>query len=188
MKLYLYLKFLLVLIAFSLISSAGAQSLRAERKLIMEGNRLYVERKFKDAAVKYEEALAANPESAVAKYNLGMSRIRQVANPKDTSTYNSKLLDEGTRRLSEVASMAREKPGLASKANYNLGNLSFNREDFASAISFYKEALRIDPKDMNARKNLRIAQLKQQQNQNQQNQDQKRDQQKEKNISQQTAN
>ena len=86
-----------------------------------------------------------------------------------------------------VILMAKEKPGLASKANYNLGNIEFNREKYAEAINFYKQALRIDPKDENARKNLRIAQLKQQNqnNDNKDNQDNKQDQQQDQNKDQQ---
>jgi len=82
--------------------------------------------------------------------------------------------------LSLVAARAKDKPGIASKANYNLGNLEFNRKDYAKAISYYKQALRINPDDDAARKNLRIAQKQLQnqdknkndrQNQDKQNQD-----------------
>ncbi|MDE5807463.1 MAG: tetratricopeptide repeat protein, partial [Muribaculaceae bacterium] len=166
-------RYIMILAAFSMAAAVSAQSVRQERRLITEGNKLYVERKFKDAASKYKEALDVNASSSVAKYNLGMAQIRQVANPKDTTAKNAALLDNGMKMLSEVAKMVKEKPGLASKANYNLGNLEFNRENYSGAINFYKEALRIDPGDNNARKNLRIAQLKQQ---NQNNQDQNKDQ------------
>lgn len=173
MKRISILKSLLILFSFFSVASVSAQSVRQERRLITDGNKLYVERKFKEAAVKYKDALKVNEGSSVAKYNLGMAEIRQVVNPKDTSARNTALLESGIKYLSDVARMAKEKPGLASKANYNLGNLQFNRENYAEAIGYYKESLRIDPKDENARKNLRIAQLKmQQQDQNKDKQDQ----------------
>ena len=84
-------------------------------------------------------------------------------------------MDNARTNLSAVASQAKEKPGLASKANYNLGNLEFNVKDYKKAIEYYKQALRIDPNDNSARKNLRIAQ-KQLQNQDQDKQDQNKDQ------------
>lgn len=173
MKMRVIFRYVLILLAFAAAAAASAQSVREERRLITSGNKLYVERKFKDAAAKYQEALKVNGGSAVAKYNLGMAQIRQVTNPKDTAARNANLIQGGMKLLSEVASMAKEKPGLASKANYNLGNLEFNRENYGEAISYYKQALRIDPNDANARKNLRIAQLKQQ---NQDNQDQNQNQ------------
>lgn len=171
------IKTFLFLLFLTVASLASAQSVRQERRLITSGNKLYIERKYKEAADKYKEALNVNGGSAVAKYNLGMAEIKQVANPKDTTERTSRLLDDAVKNLSQVASMAREKPGLASKASYNLGNLEFNREKYAEAIEFYKQALRINPDDKNARKNLRIAQLKKQEqeqnkdNKNQDNQD-----------------
>lgn len=81
------------------------------------------------------------------------------------------------------------KPVLASRANYNLGNLAFSNEDYQSALGLYKQALRLNPDDNDARRNLRITQLKLQ-NQNQdkdkdknqkQNQDQNKDQDKDQN-------
>lgn len=175
-------------------SSAFAESTRAERRSINEGNKNYKERKFVEAESFYLEALKVNPASAEAKYNLGLSRIRQISNPADTSAVNKDKIEKAKQSLSEVASMVKEKPGLAAKANYNLGNLEFNAKDYAKAIDFYKQALRIDPNDEIARKNLRIAQknLKNQdQNKNQnKNQDQKKDQDKDqdKNQNQQNQN
>ncbi|MDE5791059.1 MAG: tetratricopeptide repeat protein [Muribaculaceae bacterium] len=167
----------LIIVSFSVAGIVSAQSVRQERRLITDGNKLYIERKYKEAASRYLEALKVNGASPVAKYNLGMAQIRQVTNPKDTSARSSELITSGMKYLSEVAQMAKDKPGLASKANYNLGNLEFNRENYAEAINFYKQSLRIDPNDDNARKNLRIAQLKQQnQDQNKDNQDQNQDQ------------
>ena len=152
----------------------SAQSTRAERRHINTGNRLYEQNKFVDAQREYQAALKANPSSAVATYNLGLSQLRQIKNLKDTTSKNSPLRKEAVSNLSAVANMAASKPGLAAKANYNLGNMEFNSENYKGAIDYYKQSLRIDPSDERARKNLRIAQKKlQQQQQNQQNQDKK---------------
>lgn len=152
----------------------SAQSTRVERRHINTGNRLYEQNKFVDAQREYQAALKANPSSAVATYNLGLSQLRQIKNLKDTTSKNSPLRKEAVSNLSAVANMAASKPGLAAKANYNLGNMEFNSENYKGAIDYYKQSLRIDPSDERARKNLRIAQKKlQQQQQNQQNQDKK---------------
>lgn len=163
----------------------GAQaSTRQERRLVSKGNKLYTQRKYVEAASVYEQALKENPQSSSARYNLGLSQIRQVANPADTTPKNRRILDAARKNLSAVAAESLQKPGLAAKANFNLGNLEFNSQDYQKAIDYYKQALRIDPTDDNARKNLRIAQKKKQQQdqqQNKQNQDkQKQDQDKDK--------
>lgn len=190
--------FIFALITSVLSATASAQSVRAERKLITEGNKLYTERKYSEAAKKYEEALGVNSQSAVSRYNLGLAQIKQVTNPQDTTPKSRMMLDNARQNLNSVASMAKEKPGLASKANYNLGNLEYNSKEYKNAIEYYKQALRIDPNDESARKNLRIAQKQlqnqdknkdQNQNQNQQqnqdeNKNQDKDQDKDKNQNQ----
>lgn len=185
MSRYIYRLLVLMLV---LASSAPVSfaSTRQERKLVSRGNKLYTERKFVEAASLYEQALKENPSSASAMYNLGLSTIRQISNPKDTTAANAAKMDKARKALTQVAQRAKDRPGLAAKANYNLGNLEFNSEQYQNAINYYKQALRIDPADENARKNLRIAQKKlQQQNQNKDNkQDQKdrnKDQDKDKN-------
>lgn len=177
-------------LACSLIANpAFADSTRKERRLINRGNALYKNSKYVEAASAYEQALGENSSSAEALYNLGLANIRRVTNPADTTPANQKLVDTARKSFSSVAALARTKPGLAAKANFNLGNIEFNSKDYAKAIDFYKQALRIDPTDDKARKNLRIAQKNlqkqnqdknqdQNQNQDQQDQNQQQDQQK----------
>lgn len=178
MSRYIY-RILVLMLVLASSAPVSFASTRQERKLVSRGNKLYTERKFVEAASLYEQALKENPSSASAMYNLGLSTIRQISNPKDTTTANAAKMDKARKALTQVAQRAKERPGLAAKANYNLGNLEFNSEQYQNAINYYKQALRIDPADENARKNLRIAQKKlQQQNQNKDN---KQDQDKDKN-------
>lgn len=180
---------MILLLTLGACVPAAQASTRAERKLVTKGNKLYTERKFVEAASVYEEALKENPQSTSARYNLGLAQLRQVKNPADTTPANRQMLDRARKNLADVANRAKDKPGLAAKANYNLGNLEFNTEQYQKAIDYYKQALRIDPADDHARKNLRIAQkkLQQQQNQNQdqQNQDQQNQDQEQKQDQQQ---
>ena len=181
MNLRIFVLFLTLSFVIAGLPSVCEASTRKERNLITKGNSLYNERKFVEAQSLYEEAISENSSSAEARYNLALSQIRQVVNPADTSGNNAKLVEQSKKNFSDVASLAKTKPGLAAKANFNLGNIEFNSKDFAKAIEYYKQALRIDPKDDKARKNLRIAQKNLQQqnqdkNQNQQNQQDKQDQ------------
>ncbi len=187
MKLHVVVLLLLSLAGSFVVSPTFAESTRKERRLINRGNDLYKERKFVEAQSIYEEALKENASSAEARYNLGLSQIRQVVNPADTTPAARALTDAARKNLSDVAALARTKPGLAAKANFNLGNIEFYAKDYQKAVDYYKQALRIDPSDDKARKNLRIAQKnlqKQNQNQNKNNNNQNQDKDKDKDKNQ----
>lgn len=191
MKKAIYILMSVMLLGISAVPDAQA-STRAERRLVTKGNKLYTERKFVEAESVYQEALRENPQSTSARYNLGLSQLRQVKNLKDSTPKTQKLIEGARQNFTEAARNVKQRPGIAAKANYNLGNMEFNMEQYQKAIDYYKQSLRIDPDDDNARRNLRIAQKKLQQqnqdkNQQKQNQDQqdKKDQQDQKNQQQQ---
>ena len=161
-------------------------STKKERNLITSGNKLYEAGKYKEALGKYQLAVKENPSSVSAQYNLGLSQIRLGSNPGDTTQTAKEMLKNGCAAMEKVATMGRDKPLLASRANYNLGNVAFNSEDYSKALQYYKQALRLNPDDDNARRNLRITQLKlQNQNQDQDNKDQDKEDEKDKNEDQQ---
>ena len=162
---------------------ACAQTTRQERRLITSGNNLYLEGKYFEALGEYQKALTANPQSAEARYNAGLSRVRLASKASDNKEEAEEVLKQAVADLTAVAGLTSQKPMLASKANYNLGNLSFNSEDYQNALNFYKQALRLNPADDDARRNLRITQKRLQQNQDKK-QDQNKDQNKDQNQDQ----
>lgn len=146
-------------------------STKKERNYIREGNELFKEKRYAEAEAAFKKALQENGNSPIAKFNLATTYLKQV-NLNDT-TQNG-LLSETQQLLKETASIA--DPKLASKAYYDLGNIFYNQKNYAQSIEMYKNALRRNPDDDQARQNLRLAQkqLQNQQNQ-QQNQDNKQD-------------
>lgn len=146
-------------------------STKKERNCIREGNELFKEKRYAEAEAAFKKALQENGNSPIAKFNLATTYLKQV-NLNDT-TQNG-LLSETQQLLKETASIA--DPKLASKAYYDLGNIFYNQKNYAQSIAMYKDALRRNPDDDQARQNLRLAQkqLQNQQNQ-QQNQDNKQD-------------
>ena len=176
--------FQIILLLFAVLAaypsvSYAAKSVRAERRAVNAGNKLVMDGKLADAIRQYEAAIKANPESEVARFNLGLTQINLSKSVQNNDSLSQKLLSVGAQYMEQISRLGRENPSLASKASYNLGNLAFEKEDYAGAISMYKQALRLDPKFDNARRNLRIAQLKQQnqdKNQNKDNKDNKENQ------------
>ena len=143
-----------------------AQSTKAERNLIREGNSLFADENYADAEIAYSKALQANPASAPAAYNMGLAIAKQAAEGDTTG-----LAQRADSLFNHAAQLTHDKK-LKSMAYYNMGNLSYNAQQYERAIQAYQNALRNVPTDDDARYNLRMAQLKlQEQKQQQQNQD-----------------
>lgn len=154
--------FLIMAMAVSVALYADDAAQRALRRHIAEGNKAYSEKRYSDAEAAYKKALQADPASMAATYNLASSLIRQAT----AGEAGKKLNAEAAKLLNEVITTASDNR-LASYAAYNLGNMAFNSQQWDQSIQYYKEALRRNPDDDNARDNLRLAQLKKSQSQNQ---------------------
>ena len=174
---------ILLLTIFSLTAYAQEhKSTRKERNYIVEGNKLYANKEYKKAEEAYNRALKENPMSYRALYNKALTQIR-IGEDEDLKDQEQKkqYLQNGVQAMESVANINGADPDVSSKAHYNLGNIAFKGGDYASAVQSYKQSLRLNPTSDKARKNLRIAQkkLQQQNNQNQDQQDQQQEQQQE---------
>ena len=166
-------KTLILLLMVSLSVLCYSQSTKKERNFIREGNEKFEGKNYSEAEKAYRKALQENDMSELAKFNLATTYLRQV-NVNDT-TKNS-LTQQTMKMLEELGNSADN--SISSKANYDLGNIYYNKKDFARSIDYYKQSLRRNPDDDQARQNLRLAQkqLQEQQN-NKNNQDNKKDKQ-----------
>lgn len=149
----------------------AVQSTKRERNAIKEGNKLYVDKRYAEAEVAYKKALEENPDNATAQFNLASSYLKQRG--EDLTNKEDSLIRTADAMLAKVA----QNEKLAEPSFYDRGNIAYKAEDYASAIEMYKNALRRNPENNQARENLRLAQLKKQeqdqnQDQNQQNQNQ----------------
>ncbi len=147
------------------------ESNKAERNFIREGNKLFANGDYADAEIQYSKALQANPSSAIAAYNMGLALAKQAA-PNDSTG----IIERADSLFEHAASLTTDKK-LRMMAFYNKGNLAYNAQHFDKAIDNYKNALRAVPTDEESRYNLRMAQLKlQEQQQQQQNKDNNKEQ------------
>jgi Ca-activated chloride channel family protein len=148
-----------------------------ENKMIRQGNKHYNEGQYKDAEIDYIKSMQSRKPSYKGVYNLGDALYMQKNYPQATAAFDS-LRALGLDKRTE------------SKAYYNLGNsllkLAQDSANLASkalpaSVSAYKNSLKINPGDSDAKYNLAYAQklikkMEQQQQQQQQGQD-KNDQQ-----------
>lgn len=156
--------------------SDAVPTTKKERNFMHAGKRDFDQQRYAEAEVNFKKALHINSENPEAKFNLATSYLKQRG--EDLTNKNDTLIREATKIFQEVAGNV-AKPALREYSFYDLGNLAYKNEDYGNAIEMYKNALRVNPENDQVRQNLRLAQLKkneqdqnqQNQNQNQQNQD-----------------
>ncbi len=146
------------------------------RNEVDEGNHQFEKGKFEEARASYRKALGEAPGSPVATFNLGGSQYKL----KEFSDAEESFLEAAQSSDSEVLG----------RAHYNLGNSLFRQGRVEESVEAFKQALRLNPNDHQAKHNLEFV-LTQQQQQEQQQQPQQdqtsekdRDDQQEKNQQQ----
>ena len=148
---------------------------KEERQLIKEGNKLFDKGNYQEAEIMYNKATQVNPNSPTANYNLALSLAKQVKTSDNDSIKND--LTAHALSLFELVPTLTKDSTIIAMSFHNIGNLRYENEAYKEAIDAYKQSLRHNPYDNDTRYNLRMAQLKlqeqqQQQDKNQQNQDQ----------------
>lgn len=160
-----------------------------EKNELRKGNKAFAKSEFKQAEDAYRASLAADSNYAKAEYNLANASYKQG---KDDKLHTAaKYYDSFLKSLSPEDTLNR------TNGVYNLGNANFklsqsdtvkNTEQSTTylqkAAEYYKETLRLNPSDSNAKYNLAMTQYllkkneqenknnRQQQNQQQQQQQQ----------------
>lgn len=110
-----------------------------------EGNRLYKAKKYAEALRRYTEAQLEAPDAPQLHYNLGNTLYRQGELEKARDEYRRSLA-AGDRTLDR-------------EAVYNLGNAHLAQEQYQDAIAAYQRALKLNPGDSDAKRNLELALL-----------------------------
>lgn len=149
-------RFWALLLVLLTVSACGASAGQLNNK----GNRAFANGDYTAALEAYESAQAQSPDLAEPYYNAANTLYRQ----KDAR--KAQLDMEQALRTADDA--------LSEQGYYNLGNFYFQSQQFEQAAEAYKQALRLNPADMDAKHNLELAlqQLQQQKDQQQQNQQQ----------------
>lgn len=135
----------LVLMVLLVIACSVVQAQSAE-KFIQQGNDFYRQKEFEKAATEYNKAIKEDPENAAAKLNLANSLQKQGKE------------EEALQLFSETIAATTD-ADLKAKAWYNKGAVLSKQKKLEESIEAYKNALRLNPADKEARENLQKALL-----------------------------
>ena len=113
-------------------------------KLLKEAEEKLGEDDFASAEASYRKAVAKNPESEVARYNMA------------NMYYSKEKAGNATERYRQAAEVSETKEA-KHKIFHNLGNSFMDQKKFKEAVEAYKNALRSNPLDEETRYNLALA-------------------------------
>ena len=124
-------------LAFTPASAASA------RRLLQEGNRLYLEGKLDEALSLYTQAQSESPDAPEVHLSIGNVLFKKGD-------------FEGAKEAYQKAKAARDGV-MAENAHYNAGTASLAAGEALEAVEEFKKALTLDPEDHEARRNLELA-------------------------------
>jgi Ca-activated chloride channel homolog len=139
---------------------------QTENATIKKGNEAYKKKDYMTAINKYSEVLKKNDSNTIAHNNLG------------SALYKSSKKEDALAAFEKAAKNAK-KPIEKSNALYNQAVVQQTDKKLTECIANYKDALKLDPNNVDARHNLQLA-LKQQQQQKKEEKEKKENKEKEK--------
>ena len=149
---------------------------QADRHDVRAGNRKFRGGRFQEAEIDYRKAALKDSTSLHAQYNLASALYRQ----------------ENWQGASEALAKVKDRPDLTAAVHYNAGDAALQQKDYRAAVDAFRQALLLDPADLDAKENYIYAKkmLENQQNggggdnQQDQNQDQNQNQDQDQNQNQ----
>lgn len=172
-------------VTFSLIKY-GSPTVKSQNEYLVEANGLHNDSLFEEAVEPYMKAAGFNEQRSLVNYNIATNSIMKNYPALSESFNNDARLDaekdsalvEAIARLDDAGE---EQPDTArySSVYHNMGVVNHMRNNLKEAAEAYKEALRKNPADEDARYNLAVVMLQMKNNDQQQNQQNQQQQQQE---------
>ena len=132
---------------------------QVDKRDVRRGNADFRKENYKEAEIDYRKALVKDSLSMAANYNLA------------NTLYREGDMDQAGKALEKIKDVAPATP-VAADYYYNLGDVAIAKQDWQGAVDAFKNALLLNPGDMDAKENYIYAKKKLEDQQNQQNQDQ----------------
>lgn len=139
------MKIIVTILFIGIVTNLFGQSAETD-KIIQTGNDFYKQQKYDAAAAEYQKVIDKDPTNTTAKFNLANTLSRQGKQ------------SEAARAFTEIASNTKD-ADIKSKAYYNKGAIYSQQKRLEESIDAYKNALRQNPDDKEARENLQKALL-----------------------------
>lgn len=149
---------LLVLAILAAALPAAAQSGDAQ---IRSGNRFYKKKQIDQSLQQYQSAVQQAPNNPTANYNLGNAQFRKNNYDGATKSYDATVNNSPNDKA------------MQEKGYYNKGVAMIKQKKLQESIDAWKQALKLDATDADARENLQKALMQMKQQQQQQKQQQK---------------
>lgn len=176
---------ILAIVVAALISGEVFAQKMPERRLVRKGNRQYERGDYDSSIDNYSRALQHDPQSFEAKFNTANVQFRKAF--VDSLQMDAKMVEKAEKTLRKLAQDSTRTDCERADVAYNLGNSLFVQQKFKEALTCYRDAMRLNPEDKEAKYNyaltkemLKQQQQQQQQQQQDQNQDQNQDNQQDK--------
>lgn len=171
---------ILAIVVAALISGEVFAQKMPERRLVRKGNRQYERGDYESSIDNYSRALQHDPQSFEAKFNTANVQFRKAF--VDSLQMDAKMVEKAEKTLRKLAQDSTRTDCERADVAYNLGNSLFVQQKFKEALTCYRDAMRLNPEDKEAKYNYALTKemLKQQQQQQEQNQDQNQDNQQDK--------
>jgi Ca-activated chloride channel family protein len=151
---------LIPILLLAVVALAGCG--QSAETLNNKGNEAFADQDYEGALTAYLGAQEDVPEMAEPHYNAANSHYRLEDYQQAQQEIEQALVGEESQQA------------LDQHSYYNLGNTFFQAQQFEPAIEAYKEALRLNPDDLQAKQNLELA-LRHLQQQEQEQQEQSDD-------------
>lgn len=154
-----------IIAAFAALVLVLPLSAQQEKREVRSGNRAFRSKNYNEAEIDYRKGLVKDSTSFISAYDLA------------SSLYMQKDYENAARTLDKVADQLPESE-YASRWYFNKGNIALQQQDYKTAVDAFKQALLLDPEDLQAKESYIYAKEKlkdrqdgqnQQDNQNQQN-------------------
>lgn len=133
--------YILTSFIFLFTAKAFAQN---ENALIRKGNKLYKEKQFDQSQQEYQKAIEKAPDNPTSNYNLGNAEFRKNSYEDATKSYQTTIDHTNDKSIKESAS-------------YNQGVALMKQKKLEESINAWKNSLKLDPYDLDARENLQKA-------------------------------
>lgn len=145
--------FFLILTLF--LTASSVDDARKANEAFEEGN-------YQEAVELYRQAIEEDPENAKLHFNLASALYKLGQSEEAMQSYD---------RFENLTESAEEQ----SFASYNQGTMLTEQQKYEEAAEFFREALKKNPNDADARHNYELALQKQQQQEQQEQQQQNQD-------------